>query len=110
MPKYMLHGSYTLDGVRGLVQEGGTSRWSHFRQNVSNLGGRVEAFYFAFGKDDIYSIVDLPDNVSATALSLALGVGGGFRGTIVVLLTPEEVDHATRKTDSIGYRPPGSSK
>lgn len=110
MPKYMVHGSYTPDGARGLIREGGTSRSSHFRQNISNLGGKVEAFYFAFGEDDIYTIVDLPDNVSSAALSLAIGAGGGFHSSTVVLLTPEEIDHASRKADSAGYRPPGSPK
>ena len=110
MPKYLIHGSYTLDGVRGLINEGGSSRRSHFNENVRNLGGRVEAFYFAFGGEDIYSIVDLPDNVSSTAMSLALGAGGGFRASTIVLIMPEEVDQATKKVALVGYRPPGQSQ
>ena len=107
MPKYLFHGSYTLEGVRGLLKEGGSSRRSHFKENIGNLGGSVEAFYYAFGGDDVYAIVDLPDNVSGAAMSLALGAGGGFRATTIALLTPEEVDQATRKAASVGYRPPG---
>jgi uncharacterized protein with GYD domain len=107
MPKYLFHGSYTLEGVRGLIKEGGSSRRSHFKVNVGNLGGEVEAFYYAFGAEDIYAIVDLPDNVSGAAISLALGAGGGFRGSTIVLLTPEEVDQAAQKVVSVGYRPPG---
>ena len=110
MPKYLIHGSYTLDGVRGLLKEGGSSRRSHFNENVGNLGGRVEAFYFAFGGEDIYAIVDLPDNVSSTAISLALGAGGGFRASTIVLITPEEIDQATKKVALVGYRPPGLSQ
>ena len=110
MPNYLIHGSYTLDGVRGLLKEGGSSRRSHFTENVGNLGGRVEAFYFAFGGEDIYAIVDLPDNVSSTAISLALGAGGGFRASTIVLITPEEVDQATKKVALVGYRPPGQSQ
>ena len=67
----------------------------------------MEAFYFSFGGDDIYAIVDLPDNISSTAISLALGAGGGFRASTIVLLTPEEVDQAIKKAASVGYRPPG---
>ena len=110
MPKYLFHGSYTLEGVRGLLREGGSSRRSHFKENVGNLGGQVEAFYYAFGGDDIYSIVDLPDNVSSAAISVALAAGGGFRGSAIVLLTPEEVDQGTQKAASVGYRPPGMSR
>ena len=107
MPKYLFHGSYTLEGVRGLLKEGGSSRKSHFKQNIGNLGGEVEAFYFAFGGSDLYGIVDLPDNVSGAAMSLALNAGGGFRTSTVVLLTPEEIDQATQNTASVRYRPPG---
>jgi uncharacterized protein with GYD domain len=110
MPKYLIHGSYTLDGVRGLIKEGGSSRKSHLNENVGNLGGRVEVFYFAFGGEDIYSIEDLPDNVSSTAISLALGAGGGFRTSTIVLITPEEVDQATKKVALVGYRSPGKSQ
>jgi uncharacterized protein with GYD domain len=110
MPKYLFHGAYTLEGVLGLLKEGGSSRRLHFKENVGNLGGEVEAFYYAFGGDDIYAIVDLPDNVSSVAISLAINAGGGFRGSAIVLLTPEEVDQATQKAASVGYRPPGQSR
>ena len=107
MPKYLIHGSYTLDGVKGLIKEGGTARRSHFKENVDNLKGQVEAFFFAFGGDDIYAIVDLPDNVSSAAISLALSAGGGVQVSTTVLLTPEEVDKATKAVVLVGYRAPG---
>lgn len=106
MAKYLIHGSYTLDGVRGLIKEGGSSRKSHFQTNISNLGGQVEALFYAFGGEDIQAIVDLPDNVSSAAISLAATAGGGFKANVIVLLTPEEIDEATKKVDAIGYRPP----
>lgn len=106
MSKYLIHGSYTLDGRRGLIKEGGSSRRSHFQTNIGNLGGQVETFYYAFGGEDIYAIVDLPDNVSGAAISLAISAGGGFKANVIVLLTPEEIDEATKKVDAVGYRPP----
>jgi uncharacterized protein with GYD domain len=109
MPKYLFHGSYTSVGVRGLLKEGGSSRKAHFEENIENLGGRVETFYYAFGGDDVYTIVDLPDNVSSAAVSLALNAGGGFRVSTIVLLTTEEMDQATQKATSVGYHPPGQS-
>ncbi|MHB1133505.1 MAG: GYD domain-containing protein [Chloroflexota bacterium] len=107
MPKYLMHSSYTAEGVRGFLKEGGSSRRQHFTEIVGNLGGKVEGFYFAFGADDIYTIVDLPDNASGAALSLALNAGGALRGSTVVLLTPEEMDQAAKKSESVRYRPPG---
>lgn len=107
MPKYLFHDSYAIEGVRALIKEGGSSRRSRFMEYIGKLGGKVEAFYYTFGEDDVYTIVDLPDNVSSSAISLALGAGGGFRASTTILLTPEEIDQATQKVTLVGYHPPG---
>lgn len=107
LAKYLYHGSYTLDGLKGLVGEGGSSRRDTVQKSVANLGGKLEAFYYAFGGDDFYVIFELPDNVSTAALALAVAAGGGAKGSTVVLLTPEEVDQATKKIGSVAYRAPG---
>jgi uncharacterized protein with GYD domain len=73
---------------------------------AEGLGGRLEAFYFAFGDDDVYTILELPDSVSAAAASLAVNASGVVSSKVVVLLTPEEVDEATKKTTN--YRAPGT--
>ncbi len=105
MPKYLFYGSYTPEGLKGLMAEGGTKRIEAARQALKSAGGSLEAFYFAFGDNDFYIIVDLPDNVSTTAITLAGNVSGTFNIKTVVLLTPEEVDEAVKK--SIDFRPPG---
>ncbi len=110
MPKYLFHGSYSPEGIRGLLKEGGSSRKWHFKENVSNVNGFVEAFYFAFGGEDIYAIIDLPDSVSCAALSMAINAAGGFRASMIVLLTPEELDAALKKAPSVGYRVPGQGR
>ena len=105
MPKYLAHASYTVDGLKGLLKDGGSKRREVVDQAIKGMGGTLEAFYYAFGDDDIYAIVDLPDNVATTAFSFAINAGGAFKGKTVVLLTPEEIDQATEKT--VDYRPPG---
>ena len=110
MPKYLFHGSYTPEGVRGLLKERGSSRRAHCKEHVGNLGGKLEAFYFAFGGEDLYAIVDLPDNTNSAAFSMSVAAGGAFRSSMIVLLTPEEVDQAAKKAVSAGYRPPGQSR
>ena len=105
MPKYLVHASYTVEGLKGLLKDGGSKRREVVEQLVKGLGGTLEAFYYAFGDDDVFAIFDLPDNVSATAISLAINAAGGATSKITVLLTPEEVDQATKKT--VDYRPPG---
>jgi uncharacterized protein with GYD domain len=106
MAKFMIKASYTLEGVRGLVKEGGSGRRASAKAAVEGLGGKLEAFYFAFGEHDAYLIADLPDNVSAAALALRVNQAGAVQIQTVVLLTPEEVDKAVKT--GVDYRPPGS--
>lgn len=105
MPKYMITGSYTAEGVKGLLAEGGTGRRSAVEKLLASVGGSLEAFYFGFGGDDFYVIADLPNNAAAAAGALAASAAGAVRARTVVLLTPEEVDAATKLSPT--YRPPG---
>ena len=105
MPKYMFTGSYTESGAAGLRKEGGTGRRAATEQLVASLGGKVESYYFAFGGDDFVLIADLPGNVQAAAGSLAAGSSGALSVRTTVLLTPEEMDAATKQSTT--YRPPG---
>ena len=105
MARYLLKASYTGDGVKGLMKEGGTSRRATVEKLVGGLGGKLESFYYAFGDTDAYVIIELPDNVSAAAVGLAVGASGTVDLSTTVLLTPEEVDKATKM--SVDYRPPG---
>jgi uncharacterized protein with GYD domain len=72
---------------------------------LEGLGGKLETFYFAFGDVDVYLIVDLPDNVAATAIALAVNQSGAVALKTVVLISPEDVDTASKK--AVDYRPPG---
>jgi uncharacterized protein with GYD domain len=105
MPKYLVHGNYVDDGVKGLLKEGGSSRKAAIEKLAASLGGRVESVYFAFGGTDVYGIVDMPDHASMTAFALSAGASGAVTVTTTVLVTPEEVDEAAKKSPS--YRPPG---
>lgn len=105
MPKYLVIASYTAEGAKGLVKDGGTKRRQVAEAALKSVGGRVDAFYFAFGESDLYAIIDAPDNASVAAASLAINAAGGVRTKTVVLLTPEEIDQATKKTTT--YQPPG---
>jgi uncharacterized protein with GYD domain len=106
MARYLLQTSYTAEGVRGLLKEGGTSRRTMVEKLAESMGGSIEAFYFAFGADDVYVITEIPDNVDAAAISFAVTASGAASVKTVVLLTPEEIDEATKK--SVDYRPPGT--
>jgi uncharacterized protein with GYD domain len=73
---------------------------------AAGLGGKVDSFYFGFGERDAYVVVELPDNEAAAAAALAVNASGGATVKTTVLLTPEQVDEAAKR--STDYRPPGS--
>ncbi len=105
MSKYLLHGSYTEEGLKGLIKEGGTKRREAVKQAAESLGGTLEALYFAFGDNDFYIIVDNPDNVNVIASTLIANASGTTKVKTTVLITPVEVDQAVKKT--MDWRPPG---
>lgn len=106
MPRYLIRTSYTSEGVKGLLKEGGSSRREATQRLSERVGGKVEAFYYAFGENDVYTIAEYPDNATAAAVSMAANSSGAVQSTTVVLLTPEEIDEATRK--SVEFRSPGT--
>jgi uncharacterized protein with GYD domain len=106
MAKYLISASYTADGAKGVIKEGGTKRRQAAEQVIKSAGGKLEAFYFAFGDNDAFVIVDAPDHASVAAMSLAINASGAVKTKTVVLLTPEEIDQAAKKGTS--YRAPGN--
>lgn len=106
MAKFLVKGSYTSEGAKGLMNEGGTSRRAAITTMTERLGGKVEAFYYAYGEDDVYLICDFPDAQTGLAISLAVNASGAVRLSTVPLITPEEMDAACKKT--VSYRAPGA--
>jgi uncharacterized protein with GYD domain len=105
MPKFMLKINYTVDGAKGVIKDGGTARRAVAQKAAESVDGRVEAFYFALGDTDAYVIGDFPDAASAAAIAMTVSASGGASAQTVVLLTPEEMDAAARKSPM--YTPPG---
>ncbi len=105
MPKYLLEVSYLPEGAKGILKDGGTKRHQVVEASIKANGGNLEAFYFAFGKNDVYMIVDMPDPASVAAVNLVVNASGAARVETTVLLTPEEIDQASKKT--VNYTPPG---
>ena len=107
MAKYLLKVSYSAEGIKGVIKEGGTSRVAAVEKTVAGMGGSLEGFYFAFGDTDVYVIADVPDHASAMAVAATVGSSGALSSyETVVLVSPEEVDAAMKK--AVDYRPPGA--
>lgn len=105
MPKYAIEATYTARGDEGVRAKGGTDRRNAVSDLVSSVGGELESFYFCFGEHDVFSIVDLPDDEAAAAVALIADASGFGRLKTTVLLTPEQVDAASKQ--AVSYRPPG---
>ena len=105
MANYLVIASYSPDGVKGLLKNGGTARVDAVHKSIEGLGGKVQSFYFAFGADVAYVIAELPDNIAAAALGLAVSATGLTSVKTVVLLTPAEIDEAAKR--QVTYSPPG---
>jgi uncharacterized protein with GYD domain len=105
MPKYLFEVDYSVEGTKGLLKEGGSKRLAALEASVKSVGGKVEAFYFTYGVRDAITIVDLPDDASAIALSLTVSASGSVAFKTTPLISPKEIDRAAKK--SVKYRPPG---
>ncbi len=106
MARFLFQATYSTDGIKGVLKEGGTGRRTAIEAAVKSLGGKLEAVYYAFGETDVYVIVDGLDNATAAAFSMGVGSTGSLsRIKTTVLMTPEDIDQAAKKT--LSYRAPG---
>jgi uncharacterized protein with GYD domain len=105
VPKYLIRANYTVEGAQGLKRQGGTARRAAVERMFAALGGRVESFYYAFGDTDAFIVVEAPDAVTLTAISVAVNASGGASASTTPLFTPEEMDEACKKV--VDYSPPG---
>jgi uncharacterized protein with GYD domain len=105
MPKYLVQATYTTEGIQGLIRDSASGRRADVQAAVKALGGKMEAFYFAFGDDDVVAILDLPNSTKAAALGLSISGSGAVRVRTTPLLTVEDVDQALEI--KLQYRAPG---
>jgi uncharacterized protein with GYD domain len=105
MPKYLGLTKFASEALKGLRSAGAVARADAVRSVVEAMGGKLEAYYFAFGEWDVYAVIDLPNDETAAALSLTASETGVVSTQVVKLLTPEQVDEAYKV--NVGYRPPG---
>jgi len=105
MAKYMFQARYTSEGAKAIVAAGGTARRSAVQAACESVGGKLESFYFAFGGVDAFVVADLPDDVTAAAMAMAVGAAGMSSATTVKLITPEDMDKAGKI--AVAYRAPG---
>ncbi len=106
MAHYMVEAAYTPDAWGGLVKKP-QDRAEALRPVIEGLGGKLVSFYMSFGEYDALVIAEMPDNVSAAAVSIAASAGGAVKAIKTTpLMTVREGMEAMRKASQAGYRPP----
>ena len=108
MPKFLIAGSYSAEGLRGLAKDKASGRETVVKNALAAIGGNLEGIYYALGDADVYVLCECPDHVTAAAMSLAASASGLVHTKTIPLMTVEETDRAlAMKT---GYRAPGTAK
>lgn len=105
MPKYLIQANYTSEGLRGLSKDSASGRRADVQAALKTVGGKLDAFYYCFGSDDVIAIMDLPDNIAAAAMALTSSASGAVRVRTTPLLTVEDIDQALEVNTK--YRSPG---
>ena len=105
MPKFLVQAKYTTQGTAGLLESSASERRQTVEQLMTSLGGKLEAFYFSFGKEDAVIIIDLPSAEAALTVAFAVRASGMVQSTTTPLITVEEADRAIGH--HVNYRAPG---
>ena len=107
MARYMIQASYSTQGIADLVSNP-QDRAAAVRPLIERLGGKLESFDFAFGDFDAVVILEVPNNVAAASIAMAVGASGAIASLkTTVLVSMEEAMEAMRQAGGVGYRPPG---
>ncbi len=108
MPLYLTRFSYTPETWGRLIGSP-EDRRTAAESYIESVGGKLHGFWYAFGTHDGYNLWEAPDDVSMTAVALAI-TGGGALSSLetTLLLTVDETMDALRQAQQIGYRAPGT--
>jgi uncharacterized protein with GYD domain len=101
MPKYLGKVTFAAEAVQLLRKEKASGRRAAVTKTIEAAGGKVEAFYFAYGEADTIIIADYPDTIAPLAVSLLANTPGFVRVSMTPLITVEDMDRAVEKAASL---------
>lgn len=105
MPSYLVQLSYSSGSLAALIKKP-HNRVAAVSKSVEKLGGRIEGGWLSFGDYDVVVVLEMPDNVSAAALSMAFGAGGGCKSVKTTpLISLDEAVLVMKKAGTCGYKP-----
>ena len=110
MALYMFKASYTSQAIKTMV-ENPQDRSGMISKACEAFGGNMIGMYMAFGDDDVIVIAEVPNDVSAAAISAQVASGGACSSvTTTQLLSMSDWVSACEKAKSVssGYTAPVS--
>jgi len=109
MALYLYRFGYTAEAWQALVEHPEDRRDMLASRIFGTFGGQLQGFWYCFGDHDGYALVELPDNVSAAAASVAVAATGTCRQLdTTVLITVDEMVEAMNRAGRFAYSKPGS--
>ena len=105
MPSYLVQCSYASPALASLIANP-QDRSEHVKKVAKKLGGKISGSWLSFGKHDLVMIVEMPDNISAAALSLVAAAGGSLKSIETTpLISIAGGLAALKKAATSGYTP-----
>jgi len=95
MPTYIALGNFTDQGMRSIKDT--TKRAAANEKVLKKMGVTMKALYWTMGQYDLVSIIEAPDDISMSAVSLAIGATGNIRGQTLRAYTREEMEAIVKK-------------
>ena len=106
MPVYMFQASYAPQAVASMVKTP-QDRAAAIKPMIESMGGKLQDLWFCFGEYDIVAIAELPDNLTAAAMSMAIGSSGAMTSyRTTPLMTSADAKKAMEKAGGVGYKAP----
>jgi uncharacterized protein with GYD domain len=108
MATYLLEISYTSAAWAAMLANP-QDRSKAVAPAIKKLGGKIVGLWWAFSKRDAIAIIEMPDNVSVAAFSMAVAAGGSCKSfaTTQLLSAADGID-AMKKASGSGYKPVSS--
>lgn len=90
MATYIALCNFTDQGIRNVKDT--TKRAEAVMEAAKKFGANMTQIYWTVGHYDLVSIIEAPDDKSATAFALAIGVAGNIRTQTLRAFSKEEMN------------------
>ena len=78
MPRYLLRISASADTWAAMIKDP-SDRLEANRTVVESMGGKLEGYYFVVGENEIVELLEMPDDVSMEAITMAILASGAVK-------------------------------